>query len=114
MAYNTKAPSELHLEHIFPLNPSSSCVAEAGLQAARAEEEGLTWRLGNLTLLESDLNQSIKNDAYSEKCKMYRKSELFTTKTLPALYPKWSEDVINKRTSDLAHYIDKIWAIPGV
>jgi hypothetical protein len=114
MAYNTKAPAELNLEHIFPLNPSASCVAEAGLQATRAEEEGITWRLGNLTLLEADLNQSIKNDAYSEKCKTYKKSELLTTKSLPASYQKWSEEVINNRTSDLAQYINKIWAIPGV
>ena len=114
MAYNTKPPTELNLEHIFPLNPSAACVSEAGIQAARADEEGLAWRLGNLTLLESDINQSIKNDAYSEKCKAYKKSELFATKRLPVQYPAWGENVINKRTSDLVCYIDKIWAIPGV
>ncbi len=112
MAYNAKDPSELHLEHIYPIKPSAECVAESGLQASRADDEGLTWRLGNLALLESDLNQSISNHAYSEKCKTYRKSEFHSTKCMPADYPSWGEDSINKRTASLVAYIDKIWGVP--
>lgn len=112
MAYNAKDPFELHLEHIYPIKPSAACVEESGLLAARAEEEGLTWRLGNLALLESDLNQSISNLPYSEKCKTYKRSEFFSTKSLPASYPSWGESSINERTTFLVRYIDKIWGIP--
>lgn len=112
MAYAPKDPFELHLEHIYPINPSSACVEEAGLKASRAEDEGLTWRLGNLALLESDINQSVSNDAYSEKSKKYKLSEVYSTKILPTAYPSWSEDSINRRTSDLVQYIDRIWATP--
>ena len=112
MAYNPKDPSELHLEHIYPIKPSSECIEESGLAASRADEEGLIWRLGNLALLESDLNQSISNSRYSEKCKTYKKSEFHSTKALPSLYPTWGEDSINKRTASLVGYIDKIWGIP--
>ena len=112
MAYNAKDPFELHLEHIYPIKPSAGCVQESGIQPSRAENEGLTWRLGNLALLESDINQSISNDAYSDKCKKYKLSECFSTKRIPIGYPTWGEASIVKRTTNLVEYIDKIWPIP--
>lgn len=112
MAYNAKDPFELNLEHIYPIKPSAACVQESNLQHSRAIDEGLTWRLGNLALLESDINQSISNDAYTNKCKKYKQSEVFSTKRIPSGYHKWNEASIIQRTTDLVKYIDKIWSSP--
>lgn len=112
LAYTPTNPMNLHIEHIYPVKPSQTCIVESGLELENAEEDGLIWRLGNLTLLEKDLNESIQNGPFSEKAKEYKNSEMLMTAKLPDEFTSWGEDEINKRTKSLASYIDKIWPNP--
>lgn len=109
VAYDSKPPAELHLEHIYPQKPDATCVADSKLTVARASEAGLTWKLGNLTLLESDLNQSASNSVYSVKRDAYMKSEYHMTVKLAKDFTSWGEQRINQRTEVLIAFIDRLW-----
>jgi hypothetical protein len=110
-AYDSKPAQELHLEHIYPINPSEKSKLEfySNERESDDDKDSITWKIGNLTLLESSDNQSIQNKAYSEKRTTYRDSEYFLTNLIVEDHTKWTLEDVRNRTIKLAEIIDEIW-----
>ena len=66
------------------------------------------WKLGNLTLLDCEINDEIKNSLFDVKCREYLKSDIKMTRDL-SNYEKWDIDSINKRQMDLYVLSNKVW-----
>lgn len=89
---------ELQLEHIEPR--TSNRIEDA------------KYKLGNLTLIKGEWNQSMSNKDFTyKKNKYYGNSEIPTTREL-VNYDKWCEEIINKRTEKLSNYCINIWSWP--
>lgn len=73
-------------EHIYAATPNANEVA-ADTPALWGEELN---KLGNLILLESGINRSIKNMSYAEKQLAYKKSKLPAVAELADHYPEWT------------------------
>ena len=112
-AYDSKPAQELHLEHIYPINPSKESKSELFSieKESTDDEDGITWRIGNLTLLESSDNQSIQNKPYSDKRPIYKKSEYFLTNLLAQDHTSWTLGDVRNRTLRLAEIMDQIWTV---
>ena len=94
-------PHRVHVEHIYPRNPSF------------AKWEGhasIINRLGNLTLLDKKLNQQIQNGPYADKVDAFRTSELHITRELATL-PTWDKDAISARQLQMAGRAASIWSL---
>ncbi len=96
------------LEHIFPQTPKGghipvTCAANAEAYAA------LVYRLGNVTLLESSINQAVNNfndlavGWFGQKLGEYAKSSVETTKLLDPAYGIGQNTAINRIKADLGH-----------
>ncbi|MBI5085463.1 MAG: DUF262 domain-containing protein, partial [Acidobacteria bacterium] len=68
------------VEHILPENPDSGWE-----YFEEPERERMTFRLGNLTLLERNLNKAAANAAYDQKRDLYASSQFKITRELGAL-----------------------------
>ncbi len=90
------------IEHIYPQNPDDSW--DDGLYA-------YTYRLGNLCLLEKNLNKDIKNLPYTEKVKAYCQSSFKTTKRIPELYTEWNQNSVLNRQKQMSVCAKGIWKI---
>ena len=115
------------IEHIFPRNPNDDALAEFGPY----EDMEITEKLGNLVLIEESINRSLGNKPYSEKRKIYPKSKLVLTKSLPARpsvgqdtrfdkavsdiepYEFWNEVTVNSRQQQLVKLARAVWDVPN-
>lgn len=106
--------TDVHIEHIMPrellrrraTEIESSWKTELG---ARASEYSVyVNRIGNLTLLGSELNITASNLSFSEKKKKYAQSVIQLTKEI-CKEDKWTFDEIEKRSEFLASVAKKIW-----
>ncbi len=93
--------NEVHIEHIHPVKAQSWNFTEE-------EHEKYLWRLGNLTLLSSKLNETIKNSVFDVKKNSYKESWIQPTIDLLA-YDQWTPKEIEKRQSKMAELALKIW-----
>lgn len=93
----------VHVEHIYPQSP---------LDGQRwTEHETFLTRIGNLTLLDKKLNESIKNaDFATKKEKGYKDSRLEITRALLSL-DSWSHEAVVARQEKLCALANKIWPI---
>lgn len=69
------------------------------------------YRIGNLTLLEKNLNREASQKSYKEKLIYYEKSKCELTKFLHESYEDWNEDKIASRQRVLAKHAKAIWRI---
>jgi hypothetical protein len=116
------------IEHIFPRNPSQEAVAEFGAFT----DPNVAERLGNLVLVEKSINASLGHRPYSEKCRVYRESQLLLTRAL-AERPKvgahtkidmavahldpfdaWNEAAVVVRQEKLTALARTIWNVAAV
>jgi hypothetical protein len=94
----------VHVEHIYPQTPSA---------ARWPNHARMVNRLGNMTLLASRLNTSIRNsDFATKKAKGYASSDLVMTKELLAV-DAWDRAAIEKRQRELSDWAFNIWSFPG-
>ncbi|MBC8063928.1 MAG: DUF262 domain-containing protein [Chlorobia bacterium] len=98
----------LTVEHILPRTP----VAGWGAKYAKGSKlhSALLWRLGNLTLLTSPMNEAVANDVFANKKKEYIKSELAITSELSKSVA-WHEVTIDARQAVFASEAISIWCI---
>lgn len=94
------------IEHIFPENPTDEWVDNFPEDISLAG----TYRIGNLTLLESSLNKEIGNYSYGSKIPAYSKSRYEITKEISEIAPEnWTPGHINDRQKLLAKRAVAIW-----
>jgi hypothetical protein len=95
-------PSKVHIEHIYPQTP---------LQEHRwANHAAQVNRLGNLTLLDSRLNTTIKNaDFATKKEQAYATSRLEITRALLGYADDWSAASISARQAALRAAAEELW-----
>ncbi len=94
------------IEHILPENPSDDWAQ----YFRRDLWEGMVYRLGNLTLLESALNRRVGNGPYVEKVSVYAQSVYDLTRQIPEIAPEeWNLDLLNERQRRLARRAVHLW-----
>lgn len=93
--------SEVHIEHIMPVNASQWDISED-------DHDAYLWRLGNLMLLSGPMNISISNRPFDVKRSDYLLSKIEPNKDV-ALYAQWGVDEIKDRQQKLCTYAVKIW-----
>ncbi len=100
-------PRELQLEHVLPQSPNQSAWPSKW-QDEEVLGEHLD-RIGNLTLLQDKLNSSVKNGAFDMKKEdAYAASAIKITRDLLD-YGDWDENMISKRSKQLAEEIVGLW-----
>lgn len=110
--------SKVHIEHLLPLKPSATALAESGFKPEDAAEAGLAARrIGNLTLLAGRKNQAASNQEFSKKQPILKTSKIamnveIAQKADGSDRPKWDLSAINERADRLADAAVKIWAWP--
>ncbi|HZV12992.1 MAG TPA: HNH endonuclease family protein, partial [Candidatus Kapabacteria bacterium] len=93
------------IEHILPESPSEEW------NISEDAYERCVYRLGNLCILEKNLNQKIENKVYSIKKPVLEKSSVKLTIRIAEENSEWNEDKISKRQSWLAKQAKSIWVI---
>lgn len=91
-------PDRVHVEHIYPQRPDKRL----------PDHQDLVNRFGNLTLLDSKLNQSIQNGSFDAKKPSYAESDLLLTQDL-VKYQAWNRDAIDARQEGLVKTALAIW-----
>lgn len=94
--------SEVHIEHIMPIDRSQ-------WEVDPEVHEAYLWRLGNLMLLSGPINISISNKPFDDKKGGYLTSKIEPNKTVGEC-SVWGVDEIAARQKLLANYAVAIWA----
>lgn len=94
------------IEHILPESADENWGGFTNEEINRS-----IYRLGNLTLLEKDLNKTADTLKYPEKAEIFKNSNIKITKAIPEHYNNWSEDKISARQKQLAKDAKSIWRI---
>ena len=96
------------IEHVLPENPGDRWDATY----SRDRWEHGIYRLGNLTLLEGNLNREAANEVYSKKVPLYRSSQYSLTLAIPEMAPEeWTEELIIERQERLARRATSVWRL---
>jgi hypothetical protein len=98
--------AKYNLEHILPEHPSNEWV-----ELAENIQEGMIYRLGNMTLLESSANRDIGNAGYAAKRAAYSNSDFQITRAVAEHYDVWNEQKMEARQKKLAGVANAIWRI---
>ncbi len=99
--------SELYtIEHIMPED-----IEEHWETIPDDVYERCVYRLGNLAILEKNLNKEAGTKNFESKKKVFSKSSLKTTTAIPEHYQVWTENEINSRQGQLAKKAKSIWKI---
>lgn len=93
------------VEHILPENPGP------GWEASFNEEDRtrFTFRLGNYTLLERNLNKEVGNRTFPEKQSFYAKSQFKITRDI--VQTDWTPTAIGKRQAEMAKWATSVWRL---
>lgn len=100
----------LQIEHILPQTPKGNILPTDF--ADRDEYYGSVYKLGNVALLESTINQAVNNfndmtaDWYQKKQNEYIKSDVVTTNLINHEYSIGKNTAINKFKSDFKYSFD--------
>jgi hypothetical protein len=92
------------VEHILPENPHEGWDDFSDEDRAR-----LTWRLGNLTLLESGLNREAGRNSLDAKLRLYQQSQYQLTKRVAG--EVWTPATIQHRQKEMARWASAIWRL---
>ncbi len=93
------------IEHILPRNPGIEWGED------NYEFDSLTYRLGNMCLLEKKFNKDVENKSFAAKKAVYGKSDFVTTHSIPDGYPEWNSAAINSRQRKMANIAKSLWRI---
>ncbi|WP_217999673.1 DUF262 domain-containing protein [Thauera butanivorans] len=95
-----------NLEHILPESPS-----DAWSHIEESKQDRLTYRLGNMTPLETTVNRDIGNLPYEQKRQAYENSDFQITRAVATHYDEWTEAKVIARQTQLAKAATAIWRI---
>ena len=120
------ASGGFEIEHVFPQQPSPEAMDEFGAP----EDHDIANKLGNLVLIEKQINASLGNRAYSKKRERYQQSRLLLTRALAerpkvgtntqidravsAIEPfaEWNEMAVIERQRFLVSLARTVWGLP--
>lgn len=94
--------SNVNIEHIMPKTLSKAWKIDKNIH------EKYLWRLGNLALLDENLNKKISNQSFEEKKKRYKDSIIYPNQELTT-YTQWTALEIEDRQKKLAKLALEIW-----
>jgi len=110
----------VQLEHVLPIKNDRW----SGFNSGGRQIKDCTFSIGNMTLLEAELNASIKNDIFKNKVKFYKRRtseppDTNTSSSIPMTYEihnelstkpnGWTGDKIAERSNKLAEKALEIW-----
>lgn len=106
----THGPKQ-HVEHIMPKKPSKAKNRMNEWNHVRNEDEYSEYihRLGNLMILESDINESIKNKDFKDKIEGYKKSGLYYADDIVKNYAQWDFSTIESRQEVMSNAALNVW-----
>ena len=94
------------IEHVLPQNPK-----EGWDQFTEDDLAAMTYRIGNMTLLERALNKEIENFAYIAKRPILMGSQYGLTQKLAEDNSSWTSSTIVSRQRALAKLATSVWRI---
>jgi len=100
--------NDLQVEHILPQTPKSGVIPACYAEDIE-EYKNSVYQLGNVTLLESAINQAVNNfndlegDWFTQKQREYTNSGLLTTNLLDHTYTVGKNTAINRIRADYDH-----------
>jgi hypothetical protein len=110
---------KVHVEHIIPQTiktTSSKKDADGWIQylgdRAEANHRHNVSKIGNLSLLAGTLNITASNAAYHVKKAEYQQSAIKISTMLPADYPEFRFEEVEKRSKYFAEMAPKLWPRP--
>lgn len=102
-------PKTVHIEHVFPQQPSSEAMEHSGIVEEEAED--YACKIGNVTLLAAKINMHIKNKAFPQKLtadKGFRQSRLAINDYIKSRQ-SWRKKEIDDRSAEFARMAVDIW-----
>jgi uncharacterized protein with ParB-like and HNH nuclease domain len=93
------------IEHIMPENPNETW------QVSDEILEKNVNRIGNLTILEKNLNKSAENKSYAEKLEIFKQSTFKLNRFAEKFNDEWGERQIVIRQKNLAKDAKTIWRL---
>ncbi|MCD2501107.1 DUF262 domain-containing HNH endonuclease family protein [Clostridium sp. NSJ-145] len=109
MDYILKDRQDVHIEHIMPENFNSAWQNQLGISDKKGTYDVFVKKLGNLVLLDADINTAVKDSLFNVKKELYKDSTLLQTKELLDNYTTWNIEDIRSRTDKLANKFLEIW-----
>jgi len=98
-----------NIEHVLPQNP------QAGWETFSDEEaDALTYRLGNMTLMQAGQNKNLGNAAYEEKRAVFQQSGFAITRKLATEHAEWTPERIAAHQNWMAAQATAIWRIAQI
>ena len=94
------------IEHVLPEHPGGDWE-----QFDDRQRDAFTYRLGNLTLLNTAANRDLGNAGFDEKRPVFRASEFQATGKLARDYDVWTVDTIHGRQHWMARQATSIWQV---
>jgi len=95
----------INLEHIMP-----SSISDEWHQIKQQDIDAYQSRLGNMALLQADVNSNIGNQSFDKKKKVYKNSAFILTNQISDL-ETWDVDKIDKRQKKMAELAVKTWPL---
>lgn len=95
-----------NLEHVFPQNPQ-----EGWETFSEEEAEAVTYRLGNMALLQRSANKDLANEEYARKREVYAVSGFMTTRRIAEENHNWTPERINRRQASMADIAKTVWRV---
>lgn len=95
-----------NIEHVLPERPE-----EGWEQFDDQQREAFTYRLGNLSLLNTVSNREAGNASYTEKRPVYGDSEFAITRRIAEEYDTWNVDKVRSHQNWMARQATAVWRI---
>lgn len=97
----------VNLEHVVPKTVTEEWKIESG-----EDIEDYVYHIGNLTLMSSPINSSMKNITFKKKKEIYKLSGIpLTTEIGNSEINVWDKEIIMNRTEELANLFIERWGI---
>lgn len=93
------------IEHIYPQNPTDEWELD------ETKMQRFIFRLGNICLLEKNLNRVIQNVGFEKKLPVYQKSSYYYAKKISSDYTEWNDSSIIKLQTEMANSAVSIWKV---
>lgn len=103
----SKDTEKVNLEHILPEKPN---LEKDWNNFTEEDHKTYFKRIGNLTLLDKDLNSKQRNSSFKEKKKFFKSSEILISQSLSGI-KEWNKKEIERRQEDFAEKACEIWSL---